>query len=77
LSESADQDISISEIGLYEGGSKIIIGGVARYKEKIPEYLQNLKRNEAISRSVFGLLQINKQENGGFYRFNMRGVDVE
>ncbi len=76
ISKYSDRDISISEIAIYDGGEELIINGIAKKKEKIPDYLGQLKEESALKMTEFGLLVINRMKGSRYYQFEMlREVD--
>ena len=71
IGKEAHANLSIEEIGAYNGGKEVIIYGYAIFRDDIPAYLQTLKKNSAFKQSHFGLLKIDRLKKSKTYRFTM------
>jgi Tfp pilus assembly protein PilN len=75
ISEYSNSELSVDEVGIYDGGREIIINGYSKDKERVPEYLKNLKKEQYFDSGKFGLLNMQRVENTEVYRFEMERRD--
>ncbi|MGH1440461.1 MAG: hypothetical protein ACRBBR_10145 [Cellvibrionaceae bacterium] len=71
IAKKSSGDLSVSEIGIYNGGEEVIVNGLSRTREAIPIYFKDLKEESSFSMTNFGLLKITRIENSGLYEFLM------
>jgi len=71
IAKKSNSDLSVSEIGIYNGGEEVIVNGLSRTREAIPSYFKELKEESSFNMTAFGLLKITRIENNGLYKFLM------
>lgn len=71
IAKKSSADLSVSEIGIYNGGEEVIVNGLSRTREAIPSYFKDLKEESSFNMTNFGLLKITRIENNGLYEFLM------
>lgn len=77
ISQESSANLSLSEIGIYEGGKEIIVNGLSRTRSGIPNYFKRLKGQASFADTDFGLLKINYLESVDLYEFSMLRVDEQ
>ncbi len=71
VGKESNTKLSVSEIGVYDGGKEVIIFGLSETRDDVPNYLKRLKDGPSFSDSNFGLLKINQLDSVGLYEFFM------
>lgn len=71
IARKSSGELSVSEIGIYNGGEEVIVNGLSRTRKAIPSYFKDLKEESSFDRINFGLLKITKAESNGLYKFMM------
>jgi len=71
IANRSNNNLSVSEVGIYNGGEEVIVNGLSRKREEIPDYFTKLKDDPSFDRVNFGLLKIFHVEKKGLYQFLM------
>lgn len=71
IANLADENLSLYEINIYDRGSSLALKGYSRKAATIPEYINQLKKQQEFTKVKFGDLSIEKIEGHDVMRFSL------